>query len=76
METITLMPFDKFIALSFMGILTGLLSFAVGFLKNISQSISKLNTQVSILLERSEWHGTAINHLDIRVTKLEERHIQ
>lgn len=74
METITLMPFDKFIALSFMGILTGLLSFAVGFLKNISQSISKLNTQVSILLERSEWHGVAINHLDVRVTKLEERY--
>lgn len=65
------MQLDQIILTAFLGLTSALLTFAVSFLRSISKSITKLNNQVSVLLERSHWHGTAIENLDARITKIE-----
>lgn len=65
------MQLEKLIEFGFLGLTSGLLGFAVTFLSRISKSIAKLNEKVVVLIERTNWHGDAINGLDNRVTKLE-----
>jgi len=49
----------------FAAILTGLLTFAVSFLKDVADSVNKLNIQMGVVISRME-------NYDSRIEKLEE----
>tara|TARA_R110000868_G_scaffold43972_2_gene147476 strand:- start:1746 stop:1934 length:189 start_codon:yes stop_codon:yes gene_type:complete len=49
----------------FAAILTGLLTFAVSFLKDVADSVNKLNVQMGVVISRME-------NYDSRIEKLEE----
>jgi hypothetical protein len=49
----------------FAAILTGLLTFAVSFLKDVADSVNKLNVQMGVVISRME-------NYDARIEKLEE----
>ena len=50
----------------FFAILTGLLAFAVSFLKDVADSVNKLNVQMGVVIERME-------NYDERIEKLEDK---
>ena len=49
----------------FAAILTGLLTFAVSFLKDVADSVNKLNVQMGVVISRME-------NYDSRIEKLED----
>jgi flagellin-like hook-associated protein FlgL len=49
----------------FAAILTGLLTFAVSFLKDVADSVNKLNIQMGVVISRME-------NYDSRIEKLED----
>jgi len=49
----------------FAAILTGLLTFAVSFLKDVADSVNKLNIQMGVVISRME-------NYDARIEKLED----
>lgn len=65
MITFGTFTFEKFIE-------SGLLVFAVNFLRQISKTNTELTSQGKVLIERINWHHTAIQELGSRLTKLEE----
>lgn len=65
--------FAKFVEWGFLGLIAGILGLSVKVLQNIFNSIVKLNAQVGILLERTEWHDRSIGSHENRITKLEAR---
>jgi len=50
----------------FFAILTGLLAFAVSFLKDVADSVNKLNVQMGVVIER-------MDNYDERIEKIEDK---
>ncbi len=63
--------FGKFVEWGFMAVLTGGVAFSTKFLGKISKSVSDLNTQIAVILERMNWHQREIESHGSRISKLE-----
>jgi len=56
-----------------MGMATGLLTFGVSFLKELSDNIAKLNVQMSQVIERTANTNDILRNHELRITNLEKR---
>jgi hypothetical protein len=67
------MDLNHLIEYGFMALVSGTLTFAVTFLRRISESITKLNIQVGVLLERSDGHTRILDNHERRIGDLEKQ---
>jgi len=65
------MEIEKIIEWGFLSLLTGVGSFVVKFLWDISKSVSQLNIQVASILERTAIHSESIENHESRLERLE-----
>jgi hypothetical protein len=65
------MDLNHLIEYGFMALVSGTLTFAVTFLRRISESIIKLNVQVGVLIERSDGHAQRLDMHERRIENLE-----
>lgn len=56
-----------------MGMATGLLTFGVSFLKELSDNIAKLNVQMAQVIDRTAISNEILKNHELRITNLENR---
>lgn len=64
---------NAYIERAFWGLLLGIISLGVGFLKDMNASVSELNSKVAVMLERQTTQDLRIVDHEGRIIRLERR---
>lgn len=67
------MEWNLFVDWAFKAILGGIVFYGVHVLSEMKKSIDTLNSKVSQMIERTEWHTKEIDRLEFRISRIEEK---